>query len=226
MPCWTTSPWLRNLNQMASGSPGAVHGDRVFILHPAGGATERRTSPLAWSRDCDYGQDHPIAHKCGSIRLAAELGQGTSVATLTNLRRLIGLELQHCFPKPEFSVKVSDGHCDGDWGATVGERRDEVCESNSTFCIRCGATHATSDVVQRLTQRGHPFWVFTCSQCSAETTRVHCFGCGTSLHKNGFQMTYHLTIADQLTNVACHQCGEFFIRSETDRNDQERDPTG
>jgi putative transposase len=24
-PCWTTSPWLRNLNQMASGDPGAVH---------------------------------------------------------------------------------------------------------------------------------------------------------------------------------------------------------
>src|SRR3546814_590287 len=24
MPCWTTPPWPRNLNQMASGSPGAV----------------------------------------------------------------------------------------------------------------------------------------------------------------------------------------------------------
>jgi hypothetical protein len=23
-PCWTKSPWLRNLNQMASGDPGAV----------------------------------------------------------------------------------------------------------------------------------------------------------------------------------------------------------
>lgn len=25
MPYWTTSPWPRNLNQMASGDPGAVH---------------------------------------------------------------------------------------------------------------------------------------------------------------------------------------------------------
>src|SRR3546814_10839257 len=24
-PCWTTSPWLRNLCQMASGSPAALH---------------------------------------------------------------------------------------------------------------------------------------------------------------------------------------------------------
>jgi site-specific DNA recombinase len=25
MPCWTTFPWPRNLNQIASGDPGAVH---------------------------------------------------------------------------------------------------------------------------------------------------------------------------------------------------------
>jgi hypothetical protein len=25
MTCWTTSPWPRNLNQIASGDPGAVH---------------------------------------------------------------------------------------------------------------------------------------------------------------------------------------------------------
>jgi len=30
MPCWTMSPWLRNLIQMASGRPGAVHLDYAY----------------------------------------------------------------------------------------------------------------------------------------------------------------------------------------------------
>ncbi|WP_210304869.1 hypothetical protein, partial [Rhizobium sp. BK212] len=29
-PCWTNQPWLHNLNQTASGKPGAVHN---AILH-------------------------------------------------------------------------------------------------------------------------------------------------------------------------------------------------
>ncbi|NCP12616.1 MAG: aldo/keto reductase, partial [Sphingomonadales bacterium] len=29
MPCWTTPPWQHNLNQMASGNPGAVHNSLV-----------------------------------------------------------------------------------------------------------------------------------------------------------------------------------------------------
>ncbi len=36
MPCWTTSPWPRNLNQMASGDPGAVQlrrQRRVFVSY-------------------------------------------------------------------------------------------------------------------------------------------------------------------------------------------------
>src|SRR3546814_851158 len=38
-------------------------GDRVFILHPAKGAVEHRTSPLIWGRDCNYGQDHPTGDR-------------------------------------------------------------------------------------------------------------------------------------------------------------------
>src|SRR3546814_14951482 len=46
-------------------------GDRVFILHPAKGAVEHRTSPLIWGRDCNYGQDHPTGHKNGSTNPGA-----------------------------------------------------------------------------------------------------------------------------------------------------------
>jgi hypothetical protein len=29
MPCWTTSPWLRNLNPIASDNPGAIQNSRI-----------------------------------------------------------------------------------------------------------------------------------------------------------------------------------------------------
>ena len=29
MPCWTNQPWPLNLNQPASGNPGAVHGSQA-----------------------------------------------------------------------------------------------------------------------------------------------------------------------------------------------------
>ena len=45
---------------------------------------------------------------------------------------------------------------------------------------------------------------------TADADQTRCFGCGTAIHKNGLQMTDHLTVADQISNVVCQQCGQRF----------------
>lgn len=180
-------------------------GDKVFILQPAKAAIEHRTSPLGWRRDCDYGQKDPTGHGHGSIQLAADLISGA--ASLTNLRRLIALELQQVFPEPEVG-EIQDGSGDGDRGS----RGDlvEICRSNSTFCISCGESHQPTDIRPDRTERGNLKWYYRCSACDTGTMQTRCFGCGSLLHKNGQQMTYHLTVADQISNVVCHNCGAGF----------------
>jgi hypothetical protein len=177
-------------------------GDKVFILQPARAAIEHRTSPLGWRRDCDYGQNHPAGHAHGSIQLAADPISGA--ASLANLRRLIALELQQIFPEPE-AGEVRDGSGAGSWGGTT-----EICRSTSTFCIACGETHEPADVKPDRTESGNRKWYFRCSRCGTGTMQTHCFGCAASLHKNGQHMTYHLTVADQISNVVCHDCGAGF----------------
>lgn len=179
-------------------------GDRVFILHPAKGAVGHRTSPLVWGRDCDYGQEHPRGHAHGSIQLGAD--PVSAGASTMNLRRLIALELQQVFPKPEFKRINANGAGQGNQG---GEK-PEVCLSIASLCIACGKAHETTDVKQGETKRGNLKWFYRCSGCGTASERTRCFGCGTALHKNGLQMTYHLTIADQLTNVVCADCGANF----------------
>ncbi|MGO7375077.1 hypothetical protein [Rhizobium ruizarguesonis] len=180
-------------------------GDRVFILQPAKAAIAHRTSPLGWGRDCDYGQQHPTGHAHGNIQLAADPIFGA--ASLTNLRRLIALQLQQVFPEPEVE-EVRDGNGDGDngrWSNTT-----ENCRSNSTFCITCGEAHEPADVKPDRTERGNRKWYYSCTRCGTGTMQTRCFGCGTFLHKNGLQMTYHLTVADQISNVVCFDCGAGF----------------
>jgi hypothetical protein len=180
-------------------------GDRVFILQPAKAAIEHRTSPLSWRRDCDYGQKDPTGHGHGSVQLAAEPLSGA--ASLTNLRRLIALELQQVFPEPEVG-EVRDGNGVGSaapLGSTI-----EICRSNSTFCIACGETHEPADVKPDRTERGNRKWYYRCSGCGTGTMQTRCFGCGSLLHKNGQLMTYHLTVADQISNVVCYECGAGF----------------
>src|SRR3546814_17171616 len=75
-------------------------GDLVFILQPAKGAVEHRTSPLIWGRDCNYGQDQPSGHQNGSIQLGED--PVPAGASTTNLRRLVALQLHPAFPEPEF----------------------------------------------------------------------------------------------------------------------------
>lgn len=180
-------------------------GDRVFILQPAKAAIAHRTSPLVWGRDCDYGQEHPTSHAHGSIQLAADPVSGA--ASLTNLRRLIALELQEVFPEPEAgeldsgSVRGSDDR----WAGPI-----EICRSNASFCINCGEAHEPADVTPDRTDRGNRKWYYKCSRCGTGTMQTRCFGCGTYLYKNGLQLTYHLTVADQISNVVCHDCGAGF----------------
>lgn len=171
-------------------------GDRVFILQPARNAITHSTSPLGWGRDCDYGQASPADHAHGSIQLAAD--PVSSGASLTNLRRLIALELQDIFPEPEASELP--GTAD----------RAEVCRYTASFCISCGTAHNVTDVTPGRTERENRKWYFKCSECGAGTMQTHCFGCGTVIYKNGLQMTYHLTVADQISNVVCQRCGSGF----------------
>lgn len=171
-------------------------GCRVFILQPARGAIRGSTSPLGWGRDCDYGHQHPTRHAHGSIQLAADLAQGGG--SVTNLRRLIAMELQDVFPEPESKT-------------IHGPKGDvEVCAATSSFCISCGTTHDVSDVTPGRTGRDNRKWYFGCAECGAGTMQTHCFGCTTAIRKNGLQMTYHLTVADQISNVVCQQCGRGF----------------
>lgn len=171
-------------------------GCRVFILQPARGAIRDRFSPLGWGRDCDYGHRHPTRHAMGSIQLAADLARGGG--SVTNLRRLIAMELQDVFPEPEAET-------------IRGPKGDvEACAATSSFCISCGTTHDVSDVTPGRTGRDNRKWYFGCAECGAGTMQTRCYGCGTVIHKNGLQMTYHLTVADQISNVLCPQCGNGF----------------
>ena len=169
-------------------------GDRVFILHPAPSAMLRPTSPLAWGKDCDYGQEAGNNHQKGVIYLAPGMGEVNPEA---NLRRLIVMMLQARFPEP---VRVEADEHD----------EHEMWKSNS-FCIRCGKRHLPEDITQHFTQRESVFWILSCSECGMQSTRTHCFGCKSkTLFKNGLHLTYHRTVADQVTNIVCPECGKYF----------------
>ncbi len=161
-------------------------GDRVFILQPQAHAVSEPTSPLIWGRHCDYGQDSPANHRRGTIHLAAGAQDG---GTQHNLRRLIAMELQAVFPNPS-----SEGTT---W-------------TSKSFCIRCGTQHTPGDIEHKATRRGKSYWELRCNDCRMLTVRTHCYDCGESLFKNGTDLSYHRTLADQITNVVCPKCGAFF----------------
>src|SRR3546814_392452 len=96
-----------------------------------------------------------------------------------------------------------------DWSSYVCSS-DLVCRSNASLCIACGKAHENTDVTKGRTERGNAKWFYRCSDCGSASMRTPCFGCGTELHKNGLQMTYHLTIADHVSNVVCPDCGANF----------------
>ncbi len=162
--------------------------DRVFILQPESNAVSEPSSPLAWGQHCDYGQEAPTNHRTGSIQLAAGVQGG---GAQQNLRRLIAMELQAVFPQPPSP--------------------DEEYNWNSmSCCIRCGTKHESVDIKQRQTRRGRDYWSQNCRNCGMETVRTHCYDCDATLFKNGTDLTYHRTLAEQITNVMCPSCGAYF----------------
>lgn len=188
---WRRGELGRTLTSLIAEKNYSQHGDRVFILHPAPKAILTPTSPLIWGKDCDYGQEAGRNHMKGVVYLAP--GAGATNPEL-NLRRLIVMQLQATFPVP---VKI--------------ESLDGPCSESKSFCIRCGKAHQSQDLRQQSTQRGSSFWILSCSECQMQTTRTHCYGCESGLiYKNGLNFTYHRTVADQVTNIACPQCGRYF----------------
>lgn len=195
---WKGDELTDMLNLLVGTKRYGQDGDRVFILQPAREAVEHRTSPLGWGQDCDYGQASPTDHAQGSIQIAAD--PVSSGSSLTNLRRLIALEIQDVFPDP-YAEELNDA------SGPV-----EVCRSTATFCISCGKGHEPADVTPDRTEAGNRKWYFKCSDCGGATMKTHCFDCKKTLYKNGLQMTYHLTVADQISNVVCQGCGSGFGR--------------
>ncbi|WP_348696146.1 hypothetical protein [Duganella fentianensis] len=188
---WRRGELGRMLASLVEEKDYGQQGDRVFILHPAPKAILKPTSPLSWGKDCDYGQEAGNGHSKGVVYLAP--GVGASNPEL-NLRRLLILQLQASFPTP------SEVNLDG----------GSIWKSKS-FCIRCGKAHQPCDVQHQSTRRGSSFWILSCNECQMHTIRTHCYGCNSSLiFKNGLNLTYHRTVADQITNVVCPQCGKYF----------------
>lgn len=188
---WYRGELGRMLNSLIAEKGYDQEGDRVFILHPAAKAILKPTSPLSWGKECDYGQEVGKMHKRGVVYLAPGSGEANPES---NLRRLIVMQLQSSFAEPvEYE---SNGH---------------LFLKIKSFCIRCGKVHEIQDVKQHLTQRGRKYWTLTCNECGMQTTRTHCYSCDSSvLFKNGLNLTYHRTVADQVTNIVCPQCGKYF----------------
>jgi len=185
---WQKGGLTSILDELISGKNYGQLGDRVFILQPADRTVTEATSPLDWGQSCDYGQDTGQEHRKGAIHLAP--GKGAK-NPLVNLRRLIAMEIQSAFSEPEIKHNL--------W----------ISES---FCIRCGKKHMSTDIDARRTRKGQNYWSLNCAACGMRTIRTHCFApdCRTVLFKNGTYLTYHKTLADQITNVACPSCGSHF----------------
>jgi hypothetical protein len=195
---WDAGGPMRVLDDLVVGKGYGRDEDRVFILQPVRGTVAHATSPLGWGRDCDYGHDPERNHRTGVVHLAPSTGADSPVE---NLRRLIALELQATFLPPE-EVNFDDSR----W-------------QSESFCVRCGTRHEEGDVLHRLTKiRRNSFWDLSCSSCETTTTRTHCHGCERPLFKNGVHLTYHRTLAHQVTNVVCPQCGRYI---DTDARDTE-----
>ena len=161
-------------------------GDRVFVLHPVAHSLETPTSPLSWGRHCDYGHDKPRKNRHGSILLAAGThGSGSRL----NLKRLIAMELQSLMGEPPEDA------------AKLGELAGRL------LCYNCGAQHGAGDLRKA---EGRSGWDLECRVCQSISWRTYCYNCAYPLFKNGVQMTYHRTLAAQITNIACPSCSFHF----------------
>lgn len=174
---------------LAKGYNAALHGGKVFILQPCGSTVRPAASPLEWGRHCNYGST--LSHRKGWIQ-AGVASSGTS-STL-HLKRLLAMLFQDAFPEPT---------------REAGDSESSAWTSRS-FCIDCGERHATASVQAKETKAGLTWWRLDCRLCGVWTDRTHCYNCKEPLFKNGTMWTYHGTLADQVTNVICPDCGSYF----------------
>jgi len=158
--------------------------NRVFLLHPQGKAIKEKTSPLSWGGHSNYGQNEK--HSKGYIFLLPSSKHGN---TLDNLQRLLGMFLQNTSHFIDYGEKNR-------WFDTT--------------CVSCG-TSAYEDFycIKKRTKGGKNSWYITCKKCSHHTIKTVCYVCSGDLYKNQFNLTYHRTKAEQVSNIVCPSCQNF-----------------
>lgn len=173
------------------GYASALSDGGVFILQPCEFTARPSTSPLDWGPHCNYGGQ--ISHKSGWIQLG--VSEAGEVET-QHLKRLLAMLLQRAFLDPEIKKRS-----DSSGGMVVVPY---------SFCIICGERHKSGGISLTASNHGDVRWTARCGECGAWAQKTHCYACRWPLFKNGTIWTYHTTIADQVTNVACPACGNFF----------------
>ena len=161
---------------------------KVFILQPRNGTVTPSMSPLEWGRHCDYGARR--SHAEGWIQVGLD---PSGITSTDHLKRLLVMMFQSALPDPE---RVS--------GETLTAR---------SFCLGCGEAHHSESIRSKVTKGGATSWLLDCAQCGVWTVRTHCYSCKAPLFKNGTRWTYHETLAAQVTNVICPECGSYFDAS-------------
>ena len=188
---WKPGALKRTLSELCEEKQYGQDGDRVFVLHPVPDAVGIPTSPLDWGRHCDYGQDKR-RHRSGAIVLSAG-PRGAS--SRLNLKRMIALELQLKQEQPPAT------------------RDEQDAFARTQFCVHCAQQYGPGDV---RAANGRSGWDLRCSGCNFTTWRTYCYECTYPIFKNGVQMTYHRTLAHQITNIACAGCGSHFSAAPSD----------
>lgn len=188
---WSKNGIERLLNKLihAKGYGQAVQDERVFILQPCDFTVNDSLSPLEWGAQCNYGGNK--SHRQGWI----QVGISASGSNPTeHLKRLLAMVFQKAF--------YAISH-------TLNDNK-EIYSNSEGFCINCGSMYDPSDVTQENTKSGSTKLRFDCRRCKSVIFRTHCFHCRTPIFKNGANGTYHNTVADQVTNVICPNCGSYF----------------
>ncbi|WP_161893014.1 hypothetical protein [Pseudomonas juntendi] len=184
---WKKGELRQTLDELvlAKGYDKAVANGRVFILQPSESTVRPASSPLDWGVHCDYGSTQ--SHRKGWIQLGVASAE---MQATQHLKRLLTMVFQKAFPEP-------DENGNSTW-------------TSRSFCLGCGECHAPEAIQAKITQSGAARWLLDCRRCGVWTVRTHCYNCKTSLFKNGTLWTYHNTVADQVTNVICPDCGSYF----------------
>jgi len=158
--------------------------NKVFLIHPQSKAITDKTSPLPWGEHSDYGQNKN--HLKGYIFLLPSSKHGN---TLDNLQRLLGMLLQS-------ASHFIDYGAGGYW--------------TDTLCVSCGASSPEEiQSTKGKTIGGKNKWSITCKKCSHTTLKTVCYVCSKDLYKNQFNLTYHRTRAEQVSNIVCPSCQKF-----------------